>query len=280
MEEKWTTVLRPQRKWIELNLKEVFSYKDLIWLFVKRNFTTKYKQTILGPLWLVINPLLTTLMYVIVFGNIAKIPTDGAPQLVFYMAGNMGWAYFSYCVNQTSNTFVANAGVFGKVYFPRLVVPISTILTGLLDFCVQFSLFLVILLAYSISGAHIAANMWVLATPILIFQLAMLGMGVGIIVSSLTTKYRDLAVLVAFGMQLWMYASPVVYSIAQIPEKYRSIYLLNPVSPILTIIRYAYLGVGYLPIKEWVISWIVTAIILVIGVILFNRIEKTFMDTV
>lgn len=280
MEEKWTTVLKPKNKWLDINVKELLSYKDLIFLFVKRNYVTKYKQTILGPLWLVISPLLTTLMFVVVFGNIAGLSTDGTPQLAFYMAGNVVWAYFAACVNQTSNTFVANAGVFGKVYFPRMVVPISTVLTGLLDFAIQFLLFVLILFIYAITGSEITISPWVLTTPLLVLELALLGMGVGIIVSSLTTKYRDLTILVTFGVQLWMYASPVVYSISQIPEKYQFIYLLNPVSPIITMFRYAFLGSGYLPLLSWGISWITTLVIVTIGIILFSRIEKTFMDTV
>lgn len=280
MEEKWTTVLKPRGKWGEINIKELMAYKDLIFLFVRRNYVTKYKQTILGPLWLVINPLMTTLMFVVVFGNIAGISTDGAPQLAFYMAGNIVWSYFSTCVNQTSNTFVANAGVFGKVYFPRLVVPIATVLTGLLDFFVQFSLFGIVLIVYAILGTPIHISAWVLITPLLILELALLGMGVGIIVSSLTTKYRDLTILVTFGVQLWMYASPVVYSINQIPEKYQFLYLLNPVAPIITTFRYAFLGVGYVPLGSLGISWLVTLLVALLGVVLFSRIEKTFMDTV
>ncbi len=280
MEEKWTTVLKPRHKGFDINLKELISYKDLIFLFVKRNYVTKYKQTILGPLWLIISPLLTTLMFVIVFGNIAGLSTDGAPQITFYMAGNIAWTYFAYCVNQTSNTFVANAGVFGKVYFPRMIVPVSTVLTGLLDFGVQFVMFIGFLLFFMISGVFAGLNIWILATPILILQLALLGMGVGIIVSSLTTKYRDLTILVTFGVQLWMYASPVVYSIQQIPEKYQFLYMLNPVSPIITFFRYAYLGTGHIPFLSWGISWITTIVIASIGIVLFSRIEKTFMDTV
>ena len=280
MEEKWTTVLKPHTKWGSINIKELLSYKDLIFLFVKRNYVTKYKQTILGPLWLVISPLMTTLIFVVIFSNIDGLSTDGTPHMAFYMAGNVVWAYFAACVNQTSNTFVNNASVFGKVYFPRMVVPVSTVLTGLLDFLVQFVLLLIILLYYTITGVKIAWNIWVLATPLLVLQLALLGMGIGIIVSSLTTKYRDLTILVTFGVQLWMYASPVVYSITQIPEKYRFLYLLNPVSPIITMFRYAFLGTGELPLLSWGISWLTTLVVLVIGVLLFGRIEKTFMDTV
>lgn len=280
MEEKWTTVLKPKHNLFDMNLKELFAYKDLIFLFVKRNFVTKYKQTILGPLWLIISPILTTLMYVVVFGNIAGLSTDGTPQMAFYMSGNLLWTYFAYCVNQTSNTFVSNAGIFGKVYFPRLVTPISTVLTGLLDLAIQLGLFFSILVVYALTGTSIALNFWVILTPILILQLAMLGMGVGIIVSSLTTKYRDLTILVTFGVQLWMYASPIVYSLSQIPEKYQFLYLLNPVSPIVVIFRYAFLGTGSIPYLSWGISWITTIVVMIIGVLLFSKIEKTFMDTV
>lgn len=280
MEEKWTTVLKPKHKLMDLNLKELLAYKDLIFLFVKRNFVTKYKQTILGPLWLIISPILTTLMFVVVFGNIAGLSTDGSPQMAFYMAGNIVWAYFSLCVTQTSNTFVSNAAVFGKVYFPRLVAPISTVITGFVDFMIQFALFAVILAVYIFTGSPVKVNAWALTTPLLVLQLALLGMGVGIIVSSLTTKYRDLTILVTFGVQLWMYASPIVYSLTQIPEQYRFLYLLNPVSPIVTIFRYGFLGSGYVPLASWGISWITTIIVVFIGVIMFTRIEKTFMDTV
>lgn len=280
MEEKWTTVLKPKHKLMDLNLKELLAYKDLIFLFVKRNFVTKYKQTVLGPLWLIISPILTTLMFVVVFGNIAGLSTDGSPQMAFYMAGNIVWAYFSLCVTQTSNTFVANAAVFGKVYFPRLVAPISTVITGFVDFMIQFALFAVILAVYIFTGSPVKVNAWALTTPLLVLQLALLGMGVGIIVSSLTTKYRDLTILVTFGVQLWMYASPIVYSLTQIPEQYRFLYLLNPVSPIVTIFRYGFLGSGYVPLVSWGISWITTLIVVFIGVIMFTRIEKTFMDTV
>lgn len=280
MEEKWTTVLKPKHKLMDLNLKELLAYKDLIFLFVKRNFVTKYKQTILGPLWLIISPILTTLMFVVVFGNIAGLSTDGSPQMAFYMAGNIVWAYFSLCVTQTSNTFVANAAVFGKVYFPRLVAPVSTVITGFVDFMIQFALFAVILAVYIFTGSPVKVNAWALTTPLLVLQLALLGMGVGIIVSSLTTKYRDLTILVTFGVQLWMYASPIVYSVTQIPEQYRFLYLLNPVSPIVTIFRYGFLGSGYVPLVSWGISWITTLIVVFIGVIMFTRIEKTFMDTV
>lgn len=280
MSENWTTILQPKNKGIDLNLKEVWSYKDLIALFVKRNYVTRYKQTVLGPLWLVITPIITTLMYALVFGKIAGISTEGAPQLAFYLSGNIIWTFFAMCVNNTSRTFIDNAGVFGKVYFPRLVTPIATVFTGMLDFLMQLVLLVIILIVYVATGTKINCNLWVLATPLLAIQIAILGMGFGIIISSLTTKYRDLTILVTFGVQLWMYASPVVYSLNSIPEKYRFVYLLNPVSPIITIFRYAFLGIGEVPLLSWGISWIVTILVFFIGAVMFNKIEKTFMDTI
>lgn len=280
MSEAWTTVLKPKNKWYDINLKELWAYKDLVILFVKRNYVTRYKQTILGPLWLLITPIVTTVMYALVFGGIAGISTDGAPQLAFYLSGNIVWTFFAMCLNNTSRTFIDNANVFGKVYFPRLVTPIATVITGMLDFLIQLVLLIVILCGYAIGGVTIHCNWWILATPVLMVQIAILGLGFGIIVSSLTTKYRDLAILVTFGVQLWMYASPVVYPLSQIPERFQALYMLNPVAPIITIFRYAYLGVGEVPLGAWGISWIVTMVIFAIGALMFNRIEKTFMDTV
>ncbi len=280
MEEKWTTVIKPRTGWFDINLKEVSQYRDLILLFVKRDYATRYKQTILGPLWLIINPLITVLMYCFVFGSVAKLGTDGVPPLVFYMAGNTVWAYFAKCVNGTSNTFTSNAAIFGKVYFPRLTLPISIVMTAMLDWAIQMAMLVVIILGYEFGGVDIVVTKWIFAVPLLIIQCALLGLGCGIIVSSLTTKYRDLTVLVGFGVQLWMYASPVVYSATAIPEVYRNLYYLNPVAPIISIFRYAFIGTGDVPYMMWGISWITTLVILSIGVVLFSRIEKTFMDTV
>ena len=280
MAEQWTTHIKSKTGWMELNLKEVKQYKDLIFLFVKRNYTTRYKQTILGPLWLVITPLITVVLHSLVFGNIAGLSTDGSPQLLFYMCSNAIWSYFALCLNQTASTFTANAGLFGKIYFPRLTMPIATVLTGLLDFLIQIVLLLIMILCYAMAGMKVCTNIWILVTPLLVVQTAFLGLGCGIIISSVTTKYRDLIVLVGFGMQLWMYVSPTVYGLSAIPKAYQSVYLLNPMAPIIVIWRYAILGTGELPLKAWGISWIFTAIVVFIGVVLFNRTEKTFMDTV
>lgn len=280
MGEKWTTIIKPKTGWFDINLKELLQYKDLITMFVKRDFKTLYKQTILGPLWIIINPLFTTIMYTIVFGNIANISTDGMPQIVFYMLGTTVWTYFSTCLTKTSTTFTGNAAIFGKVYFPRLVTPISTVVSGLINFNVQFMMFLCFAIYYYIIGAPIHPNIYILITPLLLLQLACLSLGFGVIISSLTTKYRDLAVLVTFGVQLWMYATPVVYPASQIGGKLKTLMMLNPVSPIVESFRYAFLGSGSIPWNFLGISIVTTLVVLFIGVVLFSRVEKTFMDTV
>ena len=276
----WTTIIKPKTGWFDIDLKELFQYKDLITMFVKRDFKTLYKQTILGPLWIIINPLLTTVMYTIVFGNIANISTDGMPQIVFYMLGTTVWTYFSTSLTKTATTFTGNAAIFGKVYFPRLVTPISTVVSGLINFAVQFVMFLCFAIYYYIVGAPIQPNIYILLTPLLLVELAALALGFGIIISSLTTKYRDLAVLVTFGVQLWMYATPVVYPASQLGGKLKTLMMLNPVSPIVEAFRYAFLGSGEMPWTYLGISVVSTFIVMFIGVILFSRVEKTFMDTV
>lgn len=278
--ENWTTIIKPKTGWFDINLKELVQYKDLIVMFVKRDFKTMYKQTILGPLWIIINPLMTTLMFTIVFGNIANISTDGMPQIVFYMLGTTVWTYFSSCLTKTSSTFTGNAAIFGKVYFPRLVTPISTVISGLINFGVQFLMFLGFMAYFMIKGSPIEPNLWILITPLLLVQLAALALGFGIIISSMTTKYRDLAVLVTFGVQLWMYATPVVYPASQIGGKLKTLMMLNPVSPIVESFRYAFLGSGSIPWNYLGISVVTTLVVLFAGVVLFSRVEKTFMDTV
>lgn len=280
MEQNWTTIIKPKTGWFDINLKELLQYRDLIVMFVKRDFKTLYKQTILGPLWIIINPLFTTIMYTIVFGNIANISTDGMPQIVFYMLGTTVWSYFSSCLTKTSATFTGNAAIFGKVYFPRLVTPISTVISGLINFSVQFVMFLIFVIYYYVKGVPINPNIYILITPLLLVQLAMLSLGFGIIISSLTTKYRDLVVLVGFGVQLWMYATPVVYPASQIEGKLKTLMMLNPVSPIIESFRYAFLGCGSIPWNFLMISVCITLVVLFIGVVLFSRVEKTFMDTV
>lgn len=278
--EQWTTVIKSKNKLFALNLKELIQYKHLIFLFVKRNFATRYKQMILGPAWIIISPLFTIISYTIIFGNIAGLSTDGIPKPLFYLAGNIAWSFFANGMRSTSNTFIENAPIFGKIYFPRLVVPISTIITIAIDFLIQFIMFLLLILFYCIRGEHIGINGAVWLLPVMIFQLGLLAMGFGIIISALTTKYRDLTVLVGFGLQIWMYASPIIYSVSLIPEKFLGLYMLNPVTPIIFAFKYAFLGTGTIEYGYWGISWVVTLIVLITGVVIFNKVEKTFMDTV
>ena len=280
MEKQFQTYIKAKNGWFDINLKEIVEYKDLIFLLVKRNYAVMYKQTILGPLWLILNPLITVALYVFVFGNLAGLSTDGTPQMAFYLASNTLWSYFSTSLTETSGTFVNNAAVFGKVYFPRLVSPIAAVVTGLLNMAVQLAMLVIVMIINTVNGYSFQLGPQLLWLPLLVLQMAVLGLGVGIIISSLTTKYRDLKILVTFGIQLWMYISPVVYSIAQIPEKYLGLYMLNPIAPIMNMWRYAILGNGQPYYEYWGISWVVTAVVLFIGVILFSRVEKTFMDTV
>lgn len=281
MQEEWTTVIKPKTGWFDINLKEIWYYRDLIYMFLKRNFTSSYKQTILGPLWFLITPLMTSSMFTVVFGQIAQISTDGVPQFLFYMAGNTAWSYFSTCLTSTSATFTGNAGLFGKVYFPRLVSPITTVIYALLSFFIQLVLMLILMAFFVfVRGEAIRPNMWLLLVPLMVVQMAMLGLGVGIIISSLTTKYRDLSILVGFGVSLWMYATPIVYPMSQVPEFLQGIIKLNPMAPIVNNFRYAFLGSGTPEIGSWLLSMAVTAVFLFFGVILFSRVEKTFMDTV
>ena len=270
----------PKRGLLEIDLKEIWNYRDLIFLFVKRTFVSQYKQTILGPAWAVIQPLLTTIVFTVVFGGLAGLPTDGVPGFLFYMCGTICWNYFSSNITVTSNTFVTNAAIFGKVYFPRLVLPISTVITNLISFSIQLITFLIFWAVYLCKGNLIFPNGFVLMLPLLLLQIAMLSLGFGIIISALTTKYRDLTMLVGFGVQLWMYATPVAYSSSMIPEKWLGLYMLNPMTPIIEMFRCGFLGTGVVNVSYYLISWFVTLLILVSGVLLFNKVEKTFMDTV
>ena len=285
MKEMPVTLIRPKSGWFDLPVKELFRYKDLILLFVKRDFVSLYKQTVLGPAWAVIQPFLTTIVFSLVFGSIAGLAPEGVPSFLFYLSGTVVWTYFANCLTRTSDTFIANAAILGKVYFPRLVMPVSTVLSKLIDFAIQYGFFLVFLVIYGLTGAAIRPNWLILLTPLLLLQLAMLSLGFGVIVSSLTTKYRDLRMLVSFGVQLWMYASPVAYDMFSMSAfapggKYYSLYMLNPVTPIVNLFRYAYLGLGQVDWQSYGISWAVTCCLLFAGIVLFSRVEKTFMDTV
>lgn len=277
---QWTTVIRPKTGWFDINLKELFHYKDLIKQFVSREYTTLYKQTILGPLWFIVNPIITTVIFTVVFGNIAKIPTDGIPPFLFYMAGNILWTYFATCLSSTAGTFTKNAAMFGKVYFPRLTVTIATVIFNLITFSIQLVLFIIILLFFMWKGSPVQPNLLILLTPLLVFQVALMGLGFGIIISSLTTKYRDLSVLIVFGVNLWMYATPIIYPLSQVSLKMRLLILINPMTPVIETFRYAYLGSGVLVFKYLAISSLITICVLIIGVVLFSKVEKTFIDTV
>ena len=276
----YETVIKPKHSLLDINLKEVWGYRDLISLFVKRNFISLYKQTILGPLWAIIQPLLTTVIFTIVFGNLAGLAPSGVPTFVFYLSGSVLWAYFSGCLTTTATTFTSNANIMGKVYFPRLVMPISTVISQLISFAIQFAMLMIFWAYYLIFESGISPNLYMLLFPLLVLQLAALSLGFGIIVSSLTTKYRDLVHLISFGVQLWMYATPVAYDVSIIPAEYMGIYMLNPVTPIVNTFRYAFLGVGSFDLTYYLISWAITLLVLFVGVLLFNKVEKTFMDTV
>ncbi len=280
MQNSNVTVVSAKRGLFNLNLKELWKYRDLVILFVKRDLKNVYKQTVLGPLWIVINPFLSTFVFTVIFGMIANISTDGIPQFLFYMSGNILWSYFSNCFNRASSTFLSNARIFGKVYFPRLVMPLSGIIYNSITFLVQFVMFAILVAVYALTGANVHPNFLVLALPLFLIHIAFLGTGTGLIISSLTTKYRDLNVLVSFGLTLWMYLTPVVYPVSQIPESFRFIMLLNPVAPIVETFRFAFLGSGSF---EWIYlltSAAVTAVILILGMIVFNQVEKNFIDTV
>jgi lipopolysaccharide transport system permease protein len=275
------THISSHKKWFELNLKEVWQYRDLIVLFTKRSFMLTYKQTILGPVWIVLNPLISSLIYAFIFGGIAGIGTDGVPTLLFYLCSNAIWIYFSTCVTQNATTFTGNAAVFGKVYFPRLTTPISNVLSSLIQFGIQMMLVMIFMVFYLIKGqVHPNWAAWALIPPVLI-HLGVLGLSCGIVISSLTTKYRDLSILVTFGVQLWMYITPIVYPMSSVGEGWlKTIFMVNPVTPVVELLRYALLGQGSVHWGFYFLSVALTVALFLFGVMTFNRVEKTFMDTV
>ena len=288
-EEKWDIEIKPKDKLLSVDFKELWRYRDLCGLFVKRNIITQYKQTILGPVWFIVQPALTVIMYMIVFGGIAGIPTDGVPRPVFYLAGTCLWQYFSDCLTKTSNTFVSNAGIFGKVYFPRLVMPIADVLSNLLRFGIQFGFFIIVYLIYTFADPNCHAHLtwYALLFPVLLMMIIGLALGFGTIISSMTTKYRDLQVLFSFLISLWMYATPIVYPLSQtnsmqfmgIPV--HKLMCLNPVTPVLETFKYGFLGAGEFVGWRWLIySFVVMWLLLAIGIIIFNKVQKSFMDTV
>ncbi len=285
--ENWTIVIKPRNKLFEVNLKEIWDYRDLLALFVKRDFTVAYKQTILGPLWWLIQPALTVIMYMVVFGGIAGIPTDGVPQPLFYLGGIAMWQYFADCLSRTSNTFVANAGIFGKVYFPRLIMPLANVTSNLVRFGIQIGLFLLVYIYYIIVGQAPSPNWYLLLFPLLVFMMAGLALGFGIIISSMTTKYRDLQILFSFFVQLWMYATPIVYPLSQVAGKQKfginvaTVMCLNPVTPVIETFKHGALGAGQFIGWGWLgYSFGFMTVALALGILIFNKVQKSFMDTV
>ena len=277
---KWDKIIRPRTGWFDIHPGELWRYRDLIGLFVWRDFVSIYKQTILGPLWYIIQPLLTTVVFTIIFGNVARLSTDGLPPFLFYLSGVIAWRYFADCLTSTSNTFVGNAHIFGKVFFPRLTVPVSVVISNLIGFGIQCLLFIVIYLYYWWNSSVIHPQPALLLLPILILQMAALGLGFGIIVSSMTIRYRDLTHLIGFGVQLWMFATPVVYPASSLPSKWHWLLVINPMAPVVEMFRYAFLGTGMINSDIWLLSLATTIFILLAGIIIFSRVEKTFMDTV
>lgn len=280
MSDNWTTVITPKESLFRLNLRELWDYRDLFTLFVKRDMITQYKQTILGPAWFFIQPALTTVMFIVVFGGIAKIPTDGLPQPLFYLAGIVCWQYFSDCLSKTSNTFANNQHIFGKVYFPRLIVPLSTVTSNLLRMGIQFTLFAAVYIVYLAMGAKVAPTPYILLLPLLIAILAGLALGFGIIISSLTTKYRDLTILFTFIVQLWMYATPVIYPLSAMPANRQWLMVLNPVTSLIEAFKLGTLGTGTFHWAWLGYSFGFTVVLLLAGIVVFNRVERSFMDTV
>jgi len=281
--DKWDIVIKPRTKSFSLNLGEVWRYRDLFLMYVRRDIVVLYKQTVLGPLWYVIQPIFTTIMFMFVFGGIAGIPTDGVPQPLFYMAGILCWNYFSDCLTKTSGTFLSNAHIFSKVYFPRLVVPFSIITSNLLKFFIQFGLFLAIYIYYVATGMPVSMNSYVLLAPFLILMLAAMSFGIGIIVSSMTTKYRDLSILFTFAIQLWMYATPVIYPLSIMEEKYKSLMWvieLNPLTSVIEAFKYGFLGAGTFTWWSLAYSLIFAVVVFLVGSWTFNKVERSFVDVV
>ena len=278
--EKWTTVIKPKTGLWDIDFRELIRYRDLWRMFVKRDIVTQYKQTILGPLWFFINPIITTAMYMIVFGRIAKIPTDGLPQPLFYLSGICLWNYFSTCLMKTSSTFKDNEAIFGKVYFPRLIMPASTVTSSLYVFGIQLLLFLAVYIYYLFSGVNVAPNIYILLIPVLVLMIAGLSLGFGIITSSMTTKYRDLSILFTFIVQLWMYATPIIYPLSMMSPRIQSVAVLNPVSSIVETFRYATLGTGTFNWGQLGYSFAFMCVVLGFGILVFNKVQRSFVDTV
>ncbi|GHU61503.1 transport permease protein [Spirochaetia bacterium] len=279
-DERWDTIITPQTKILDLRLREVIRYRDLVWLFIKRDFTTVYKQTILGPIWFILNPLFSTIIYSLVFGSLAKIGTDGIPYLLFYYGGSMLWTYFSACFTDASNVFSNNVNLFGKVYFPRLTVPLSRVFSNMITTLIQFATLMCFYVFYLVTGTDINPQWWALAFPLLFIWIAMFATGIGMLISSLTTKYRDLKQLVMFGLSLAMYATPIVYPLSQVPDKFRWVFYLNPLSAPIELFRLWFYGAGFVPPPMICLSIGLTLFFFLLGLIMFNRNERTFVDVI
>lgn len=277
---EYKTVIKPKNSLFDIDFKELWQYRDLFSMFVKRDIITQYKQTILGPLWFFIQPAITTIMYMVVFGGIAKIPTDGLPQPLFYLAGIVFWQYFADCLNKTSSTFTTNQGIFGKVYFPRLIVPLSTVASNLLRMGIQFLLFIVVYIYYVVVGVGVAPNIYILLLPLLVAMLAGLSLGFGILISSMTTKYRDLTLLFGFVVQLWMYATPIIYPLSTMSPKKQWIMALNPITSIVETFKFGTMGVGTFSWGQLAYSFSFMVLLLAVGIVVFNKVQRSFMDTV
>ncbi|MDB5287279.1 MAG: transporter permease [Mucilaginibacter sp.] len=276
----WDLEIKPHDTVFNLHLRDVWNYRDLLLLLVRRDFVSFYKQTILGPVWFFIQPIFTTIVFTFVFGNLAKISTNGAPQPLFYMAGIVSWSYFADCLTKTSTVFRDNATIFGKVYFPRLIMPLSIVFSNLIKFGVQFILFIILMVYYLIQGNRIEPNWYILLLPVIMLLMAILGLGLGLIITALTTKYRDLAFVVGFGIQLAMYATPVIYPLSYLQEKYRVIIALNPMCGLIETFKYGFLGTGQFYPGAFIYSIIASVIIFIIGLVVFNKVEKNFVDTI
>ena len=278
--ESWDVVIKPVHGWFNINFKEIVQYWGLILLFVRRDFVVFYKQTILGPLWYIIQPLFNTLVFTLIFGKVAKIPTDGVPPFIFYLSGTVVWAYFASCLNQTGTTFVANAQIFGKVYFPRITVPISIAITAVFQFIIQFMIFLGFFIYFWYVGTDIKPSIYVFTLPLIVLHMAILSVGMGLIISAATAKYRDLTFAMGFMVQLWMYLTPVVYPLSEVPDKFKIFILINPMTAVVESFRGAFLGASSLTPQDLLLSIILTILFFIGGIIVFSRVEKTFMDTV
>lgn len=279
-ENDWTLIITPRRGLLDLKLRELWQYRDLIMLFVQRDFVAVYKQTILGPCWFLLQPLITTFVFTLVFNRIAGIATDGLPPVLFYLSGVILWNYFANCLTRTSETFIANAGMFGKVYFPRLAVPVSIVLVSMISFVIQFALFLLTAAYFAFKGDPVRPTSFIWVAPLLLLQMGALGMGVGTLVSSLTTRYRDLSFLMGFAVQLWMFASPVVYPLSAAPESFKWAFALNPMASVIENFRHAFLGTGVFDPERTLAGIGITVVLFLFGIASFGRVERTFMDSV